>query len=58
MAQLKVSREEKGFGLRSGHRIPAVGLGTWRAGSQASDSVFTAILQVFMSFSSYLKNIE
>ncbi|KAL1816947.1 hypothetical protein DCAR_0521359 [Daucus carota subsp. sativus] len=45
MAQLKVSREEKGFGLRSGHRIPAVGLGTWRAGSQASDSVFTAILQ-------------
>lgn len=51
MAQLKISREEKGFGLLSGHSIPAVGLGTWRAGSQASDSVFTAILEVFMLFS-------
>lgn len=51
MAQLKLSREEKGFGLLSGHSIPAVGLGTWRAGSQASDSVFTAILEVFMLFS-------
>ncbi|KAL6337555.1 hypothetical protein AAG906_037148 [Vitis piasezkii] len=31
--------------LISGHSIPAVGLGTWRAGSQASNAVFTAIVE-------------
>lgn len=29
----------------SGHRIPAVGLGTWRSASRAHDSVFTAIVE-------------
>ncbi|XP_021908790.1 aldose reductase isoform X2 [Carica papaya] len=33
------------FRLLSGHIIPAVGLGTWRSGSQASNSVFTAIVE-------------
>lgn len=35
--------------LVSGHRIPAVGLGTWRSGSRADDSVFTAIVEVLFS---------
>ncbi|KAL5720889.1 alcohol dehydrogenase (NADP(+)) [Ranunculus cassubicifolius] len=33
------------FKLLSGHRIPAVGLGTWRAGSQTTDAVCTAIVE-------------
>ncbi|KAF8397185.1 hypothetical protein HHK36_016092 [Tetracentron sinense] len=33
------------FRLLSGHTIPAVGLGTWRSGSQATDAVFTAIVE-------------
>ncbi|GAB4833260.1 hypothetical protein Ancab_031507 [Ancistrocladus abbreviatus] len=33
------------FPLLSGHRIPAVGFGTWQSGSQATDSVFTAIVE-------------
>ncbi|KAK8546050.1 hypothetical protein V6N13_067288 [Hibiscus sabdariffa] len=33
------------FRLLSGHKIPAVGLGTWRSGSQADNSVFTAIVE-------------
>ncbi|KAJ4704330.1 Aldo/keto reductase [Melia azedarach] len=33
------------FELLSGHTIPAVGLGTWQTGSEASDSVFTAIVE-------------
>lgn len=33
------------FRLLSGHKIPAIGLGTWRSGSRASDSVFTAIVE-------------
>ncbi|XAR68757.1 Aldehyde reductase [Bertholletia excelsa] len=33
------------FRLLSGHTIPAVGLDTWRSGSQARDSVFTAIVE-------------
>nr|DAD28135.1 TPA_asm: hypothetical protein HUJ06_029603 [Nelumbo nucifera] len=33
------------FRLVSGHSIPAVGLGTWRSGSQAINSVFTAIVE-------------
>lgn len=36
------------FKLFSGHAIPAVGLGTWRSGSQAEDSVYTAIVEVQM----------
>ncbi|KVH94888.1 Aldo/keto reductase [Cynara cardunculus var. scolymus] len=47
MAQstLRAKKEEHSFVLLSGHRIPAVGLGTWRSGSQASYSVATAVLE-------------
>lgn len=47
MAQstLRAKEDVQSFVLLSGHRIPAVGLGTWRSGSQASDSVATAILE-------------
>ncbi|XAR55776.1 Aldehyde reductase [Bertholletia excelsa] len=31
--------------LVSGHTIPAVGLGTWKSGSQVTNSVFTAIVE-------------
>ncbi|KAF3953180.1 hypothetical protein CMV_021352 [Castanea mollissima] len=31
--------------LLSGHTIPAVGLGTWKSGSKAGESVFTAIVE-------------
>ncbi|KAB1669773.1 hypothetical protein ES319_1Z011700v1 [Gossypium barbadense] len=34
------------FRLLSGHTIPAIGLGTWRAGSQADKSVKIAIVEV------------
>ena len=34
------------FSLLSGHTIPAVGLGTWKSGSKAGESVFTAIAEV------------
>lgn len=34
------------FVLLSGHTIPAVGLRTWRSGSKAINSVFTAIVEV------------
>ncbi|KAI4356086.1 hypothetical protein L6164_000134 [Bauhinia variegata] len=33
------------FKLSTGHSIPAVGLGTWKLGSQAYDSVLAAILE-------------
>ncbi|KAK7339981.1 hypothetical protein VNO77_20671 [Canavalia gladiata] len=33
------------FDLLSGHAIPAVGLGTWKSGSQSTNSVFTAIVE-------------
>ncbi|KAF7845259.1 aldose reductase [Senna tora] len=33
------------FNLLSGHSIPAVGLGTWKSGSQATTSVYTAIVE-------------
>jgi len=36
----------KSFDLLSGHSIPAIGLGTWKSGSQAVNSVFTAIVEV------------
>ncbi|KAH1045211.1 Aldose reductase [Glycine soja] len=48
MAQVVVKRHEpktQSFTLLSGHTIPAVGLGTWKAGSQAVNSVFTAIVE-------------
>ncbi|KAL1352813.1 hypothetical protein HN51_016791 [Arachis hypogaea] len=35
----------KFYTLLSGHSMPAVGLGTWKSGSKASDSVFTAIAE-------------
>lgn len=49
MAQAAFGAQEghtDSFKLISGHKIPAVGLGTWKAGSEASDSVFTAIVEV------------
>lgn len=49
MAQATFGAQEAhtdSFKLISGHKIPAVGLGTWKAGSAASDSVFTAIVEV------------
>ncbi|KAJ3704398.1 hypothetical protein LUZ61_008103 [Rhynchospora tenuis] len=33
------------FTLLSGHKIPSVGLGTWRSGSFTAKAVFTAIVQ-------------
>ncbi|KAE8099100.1 hypothetical protein FH972_017108 [Carpinus fangiana] len=39
-------QEAESFRLLSGHTIPAVGLGTWKSGSKASDSVFTALVKV------------
>lgn len=41
----QVQDSERYFTLVSGHRIPAVGLGTWRSASRAHDSVFTAIVE-------------
>ena len=49
MAQVVVKRHEpktQSFTLLSGHTIPAVGLGTWKSGSQAANSVITAIVEV------------
>ncbi|KAI3860755.1 hypothetical protein MKW92_026121 [Papaver armeniacum] len=48
MAQATLLPEDmkmESFKLLSGHTIPAVGLGTWKSGSQAPDSVFTAIVE-------------
>ncbi|KAE9591957.1 hypothetical protein Lal_00038367 [Lupinus albus] len=47
MAQAVKPHEPKtqSFDLLSGHAIPAVGLGTWKSGSEAINSVFTAIVQ-------------
>uniref|UniRef100_A0A2N9G9I5 NADP-dependent oxidoreductase domain-containing protein n=1 Tax=Fagus sylvatica TaxID=28930 RepID=A0A2N9G9I5_FAGSY len=39
-------QQAESFTLLSGHTIPAVGLGTWKSGSKASESVFTAIVEV------------
>ncbi|KAK4253364.1 hypothetical protein QN277_010683 [Acacia crassicarpa] len=48
MAQASFPIQEalhQSFDLRSGHSIPAVGLGTWKSGSDASSSVHTAIVE-------------
>ncbi|KAH7844031.1 hypothetical protein Vadar_023518 [Vaccinium darrowii] len=56
MAQAKLTRSPQGdcngdeqgeqkLRLLSGHTMPAVGLGTWRSSSQATNSVFTAIVE-------------
>ncbi|XP_061362141.1 aldose reductase [Gastrolobium bilobum] len=47
MAQAVLPHEPKtqSFKLLNGHAIPAVGLGTWKSGSQATNSVFTAIVE-------------
>ncbi|XP_010257009.1 PREDICTED: aldose reductase-like [Nelumbo nucifera] len=47
MAQSTFVAQEvsQSFRLLSGHIIPAVGLGTWKSGSDASNSVFTAIVE-------------
>lgn len=39
--------EQDHFVLKSGHAIPAVGLGTWRAGSDTAHSVQIAITEVY-----------
>ncbi|XP_047152119.1 aldose reductase isoform X1 [Vigna umbellata] len=46
MTQVVKPHEPKtqAFTLLSGHTIPAVGLGTWKSGSEAANSVFTAII--------------
>ncbi|TXG58907.1 hypothetical protein EZV62_016736 [Acer yangbiense] len=41
----KMGQNTASFRLLNGHIIPAVGLGTWKSGSQATNSVFTAIVQ-------------
>lgn len=48
MAQAVLPHEPKtqSYKLLSGHTIPAVGLGTWKSGSQATNSVFSAIVEV------------
>lgn len=48
MTQVVKPHEPKtqAFTLASGHTIPAVGLGTWKSGSEAANSVFTAIIDV------------
>ncbi|ESQ40047.1 hypothetical protein EUTSA_v10016020mg [Eutrema salsugineum] len=38
-------QQTESFRLLSGHKIPAVGLGTWRSGSHATHSVFTALVE-------------
>ncbi|KAK4582288.1 hypothetical protein RGQ29_025460 [Quercus rubra] len=48
MAQATVTPQDQQaeyFSLLSGHTIPAVGLGTWKSGSKAGESVFTAIAE-------------
>ncbi|ONK77128.1 uncharacterized protein A4U43_C02F3380 [Asparagus officinalis] len=50
MAQPKITsplarEREMSFTLMSGHKIPAVGLGTWKTGDKASESVFSAITE-------------
>jgi alcohol dehydrogenase (NADP+) len=40
-----MAQDEHHFVLKSGHAIPAVGLGTWRAGSDTAHSVQTAITE-------------
>jgi diketogulonate reductase-like aldo/keto reductase len=44
-AQAMGQGEQDHFVLKSGHTIPAVGLGTWRAGSDTAHSVKTAITE-------------
>ncbi|XP_066367688.1 aldose reductase isoform X1 [Miscanthus floridulus] len=44
-AQAMGQGEQDHFVLKSGHTIPAVGLGTWRAGSDTAHSVQTAITE-------------
>ncbi|KFK24642.1 hypothetical protein AALP_AA8G006300 [Arabis alpina] len=38
-------QKTESFRLSSGHKIPAVGLGTWRSGSEATHAVFTALVE-------------
>ena len=44
-AQAMGQGEQDHFVLKSGHTIPAVVLGTWRAGSDTAHSVTTAITE-------------
>jgi len=50
-AQAMGQGEQDHFVLKSGHTIPAVGLGTWRAGSDTAHSVTTAITEVWLCMS-------
>lgn len=42
------------FKLLSGHSIPAVGIGTWKSGSRAEDSVCTAIVEVLFVYNLWI----
>lgn len=47
------------FKLLSGHKIPAVGLGTWKADDEAYKSVFTAVVEViFHHMLSFMYKID
>jgi hypothetical protein len=46
-AKAMAQGEQDHFVLKSGHAMPAVGLGTWRAGSDTAHSVQTAITEVY-----------
>jgi hypothetical protein len=48
-AKAQGQAERDHFVLKSGHAMPAVGLGTWRAGSDTAHSVQTAITEVTSS---------
>ncbi|TYG35756.1 hypothetical protein ES288_D13G008200v1 [Gossypium darwinii] len=53
MAQATFTAEDQkieSFRLLSGHTIPAIGLGTWRSGSQADNSVKIAIVEIHWPF--------
>ncbi|KAK9290386.1 hypothetical protein L1049_008555 [Liquidambar formosana] len=39
------NQQTESFRLLSGHTIPAVGLGTWKSGSEANNAVCTAIVE-------------
>ena len=41
-------QKTESFKLLSGYAIPAIGLGTWKSGSESYNSVFTAIVEVHM----------
>ena len=60
MAQATVTPQDQQaeyFSLLSGHTIPAVGLGTWKSGSKAGESVFTAIVEVLHAYNCSFRHV-